>query len=299
MSRRWTAAAFALYLASAPPALAAKVDPAIACGALKLKTVGATASTVLGCHAHAAQKGLVTATACVQSAGTKLVAAFAKAEAAAAKAGKPCPSSGDAHRALEQIDAFVGEIATTLRPRPESSKCAAKKIAAVGKYTQKLLAAHGSNRVKADVAKFADKTGKAEASLVKLFDKLEGAAKDCQTAGDVSKMVAWSEALVVNQVCDDGNLCTDDGISGLVCSNDTISCPVEQACDFRTGACAPANCCLLSAGGSLCVVEIPGGQIPTSMSFCQSFDAGHTNLTLISFGSNCVGWRAAGAGDCP
>lgn len=296
--RRSATVALALALGIATSASAGKVDPSTACGALKLKTVGAAASAMLACHAQATQKGVAADTTCLGGAAAKLTTAFTKAEAAATKAGKPCPSLGHAPHALDGLAAFVGAVSSTLRAQPSGSKCTAKKVAAVGKYAQKLFAAHGSNRVKPDAAKFADKTAKTEAALAKLFVKLDEAGKDCQTSGDGSSMLAATDALVVNQLCDDGSLCTVDGIDGLVCSNDTITCPVHQACDFRTGACVPSNCCLLSAGASLCVVEIPLGQIPTSMSFCQAFDASHTSLTLLSFGANCIGWRAAGAGDC-
>src|SRR5262245_39003768 len=73
------------------PALA-KTDPAVGCAAFKLKRAGATASAELACHAAAAQKGLAVDPECLSGAAEKLATAFAKAEAAAKKAGSACPA---------------------------------------------------------------------------------------------------------------------------------------------------------------------------------------------------------------
>ena len=196
---------------------------------------------------------------------------------------KGMPSSGEAERALGEIDAFVGGVATVLRPQPGSSemRCQKNRRGREARAEAARSARRESCQIRRREVHGQDGEGRGRA--VKLFGKLDGAAKDCQTTGDASSMVVACEALVVGQLCDDDDLCTNDAITGLVCPNDPIACPAQQACDFLTGVCAPSNCCLLSAGGSLCVVEIPPAQIPTSMSFCQGSDASHTNLDVDQF----------------
>jgi hypothetical protein len=105
-------------------------------------------------------------------------------------------------------------------------------------------------------------------------------------------------ASVVTQVCDDGNRCTTDGMTGLACQHVPVTCPEHSACDFRTGSCSATNCCLMSLGAALCVVEIPIAEIPTSQAYCQAVDAANGNVSLLSVGPQCIGWRATGAGDC-
>ncbi len=275
-----------------------KTDPAVGCGAFELKTAGATASAVLGCHAVAAEKGLAVDPGCVGGAANKLAAAFAKAEAIATKAGGACPAGPDATATQDEIDAFVGDVVQALRPSQGPSKCVAKKLAKVGKYAQVLLGAHAANRIKSDSTKFADKATKAAASLAVAFQKLEDKGKDCATAKDASAMAANVHDLIVAEVCDDADRCTTDDISGLVCQHAPITCADHYACDFRTGSCAYTDCCLMRLGTGLCVVEIPGAEIPTSQAYCQGVDAAHANLSLINFGPQCIGWRAAGAGNC-
>jgi hypothetical protein len=276
---------------------AAKTDPVVACGAARLKAAGAAASGRLACHALAAQKGLVTDPTCLDGAFGKLEDAFAKAEAAAAKAGTACPGIG-AVGTEGDIDAFVDDVVAALRPQTTPSKCVAKKLANVGKYAQKILAAHASQRVKPDALKFADKTTKAGNLLAALFAKLDEKGKDCQTSGNEPGMVTMAEGLTVAQVCDDTDKCTTDGIAGLVCLHTPITCQDHYACDFRSGACAYTDCCLMSTGGGFCVVQIPAAQIPTSQTYCQATAAAHAGLTSINSGPNCIGWRATGATDC-
>jgi hypothetical protein len=276
----------------------AKTDPAVACAASKLKTTGATASAILACHAGAAQKGLATDPECVDAASAKLAAAFVKAEEAARKAGSRCPSLDDAAGTQGEVDAFVASVVAALRPQLGGSKCAAKKLASVGKHAQKLLGAHAANRIKADPGKFADKVAAAEAFLTKLFAKLAEKGKDCQTSGDGPDMIAAVESLIVKQICDDTDRCTTDSIAGLVCQHAPITCSPHHACDFTSGSCAPTDCCLMGVGTAFCVVEIPIAQIPTSQSFCQNVVAGHPSLKLLNFGDDCIGWRATGADDC-
>lgn len=276
----------------------AKTDPAVACAASKLKTTGATASAILACHAGAAQKGLVTDPECVDAASAKLAAAFVKAEGAATKAGSRCPSVDDAAGTQGEIDAFVASVVAALRPQVGGSKCAAKKLASVGKHAQKLLGAHAANRIKADPGKFADKVAAAEAFLTKLFAKLAEKGKDCQTSGDGPAMIAAAESLIVTEICGDADRCTTDSIAGLVCQHTPIACPVHYACDFNTASCAPTDCCLMGVGSAFCVVEIPIAQIPNSASFCQGVDANSASLKLLNFGPQCIGWRATGANDC-
>ena len=279
--------------------VAAKTDPVVACGATKLKAAAAATSARLACHALAAQKGLVVADACLDAAFAKLEDAFAKAEAAAKKAGTVCPTGGDVAATETAIGAFVGDVVGALRPQTAASKCVAKKLGSVGKYAQKLLAAHASQRVKPDAVKFADKTTKAGDLLAALFAKLDEKAKDCQTTGDEPGMVTAANGLLVAQVCDDDDKCTTDGIAGLVCLHTPITCDAHYACDFRSGSCAYTDCCLMrTASGGLCVVQIPVAQIPTSQTFCQTTAAAHSGLTSINSGPSCIGWRAAGAADC-
>lgn len=277
----------------------AKKDPAVACAVTKLKSTGAMASAAIACHVLAAQKGLAVDIACIDGASGKLAAAFVKAEAAATKARSACPSVGDAAETQGEVRAFVEGVVGALRPQSGGSKCVAKKLGTVGKHAHKLLGTHAANRVKPDAGKFADKTANAAAALAKIFAKLDEKAKDCQTSGDAAAMIAAATALVATQVCDDHSLCTNDSIAGLVCQNAPITCPEHQACDFRSGSCAPTDCCLMSVSGALCVVEIPVAQIPTSQAFCQSVDAAKANLTLLNVGPQCIGWRATGASDCP
>jgi hypothetical protein len=253
---------------------------------------------MLACHALAAQKGLVTDPECLGAASEKLATAFAKAEVVTKKAGSACPAGSDATETQSQIDAFVTNVVGALRMQMAGSKCAAKKLATVGKHAQKVLGAHAGNRLKPDPAKFADKVAKAEAALVNAFAKFDEKGKDCQTKGDEAGMAAAAESLVVTQVCDDADRCTTDGIAGLVCQHTPITCSDHYACDFRTGSCEYTDCCLMSLGTAFCVVEIPVAQIPTSQAFCQGVDGAHANLTLINFGPQCIGWRATGAQDC-
>ncbi len=277
----------------------AKTDPVVACAAAKLKSVGGTASASLACHAQAAQKGNAVDPKCLEGAAAKLAAAFAKAEAAATKAGTACPEDGAAPEAAADVDVFVGNVVTSLRPQVIASKCVAKKLASVGKHAQKLLAAHAANLVKVDPGKFDEKMAKAEGALTSLFAKLDAKAKDCQTSGDPQGMVAAADSLAATQACDDVNQCTVDTIDGLVCQHTPITCSEHYACDFRTGSCAYTDCCLMSSGAGLCVVEIPVGQIPTSKAFCEGADMAQSNLSLLNFGPQCIGWRATGANDCP
>ena len=277
---------------------AAKTDPVVACGAAKLKAAGAAASARLACHALAAQKGLVVDGTCLDAAFGKLDDAFAKAEAAAKKAGTVCPTGIDAAGTEAAIGTFVGDVVAALRPQSDASKCVAKKLASVGKYAQKILGAHAAQRIKPNAMTFADKTTKAGDVLAALFAKLDGKAKDCQTSGDEPGMVTAAEDLIVAEVCDDADKCTTDGVAGLVCLHTPISCQDHYACDFRTGSCAYTDCCLMSTVSGFCVVQIPVAQIPTSQTFCQSTAAAHPGLTLINEGPNCIGWRATGASDC-
>jgi hypothetical protein len=277
----------------------AKTDPVVACAALKWKTVGATTSALLACHAAAAQKGLAADPECLALPPAKLAATFAKGEAAAQKAGGTCPFEGNAATTQSKIDTFVGSILAALRPETGASKCIAKKVASVGKHTQKLFGAHAKNLLKTDTLKLVDAATKAETGLAAVFAKLDDKGKDCQTSGDGPGMVAAAAGLIGTEVCDDADRCTTDTvITGSPCQHAAVTCPTNQACDFRTGSCAVTDCCLMNLGTTFCVVEIPGAQIPTSQAFCQSSDAAHPTVMLISFGSQCIGWRAAGAADC-
>jgi hypothetical protein len=111
-------------------------------------------------------------------------------------------------------------------------------------------------------------------------------------------MTTAAESLVVTRVCDDADLCTTDGIAGLVCLHSPITCAEHHACVFRTGACEYTDCCLMRSGATFCVVEIPVAQIPTSQAFCQGVDADNASLALLNVGPSCIGWRATGANDC-
>ncbi len=277
----------------------AKTDPAVACAALKWKTAGATTSALLGCHAAAAQKGLAADPDCLAIPPAKLAATFAKGEAAAQKAGSPCPFEGNAAATQGEIDTFVGSVVGVLRLQADASKCVAKKIASVGKHVQKLLGAHAKNLLKTDTVKLVDAAAKAETALAAVFAKLDDKGKDCQTGGDAAGMAAAAASLIGAEVCDDADRCTTDTIAaGSPCQNVAVTCPTNQACDFRSGSCAATNCCLMSQGTTFCVVEIPVDQIPNAATFCQSTDTAHPTVSLISFGSQCIGWRATGADDC-
>ena len=299
--QRPTLAAFAtlsLILGLAGTALA-KSDPAVACAALKLKTVGATTSALFGCYAAAAQKGLAADPDCLAAPPAKLAATFAKGEAAAQKMGSKCPFEGDAAATQGEIDPFVVGVVAALRPQVGASKCVAKKLGSVGKYAQKLLGAHAKDLLKTDTGKLVDAVTKAETALAAAFAKLDDKGKDCQTTGDERDLAAATAGLIGAEVCDDADRCTTDTIvAGLPCRHAAVTCPAHQACDFRTGSCAVTDCCLMSQGGTACVVEIPVDQLPNSQAFCQSTDAAHATLTLINFGPQCIGWRAIGADDC-
>ena len=301
LSRRRVGGVFAIAVMTvglAATALAGKADPALTCAAVKLKTTGATASAMLGCHAKAALKGLVTDPECLDGAAAKLAAAFEKAEAVVTKAGALCASDAAAAETQGTINTFVANVVTALRLQAGASKCVAKKLGSVGKQAQKVLGTHAANLVKPEAAKSVDKLAKADAVLAAIFAKLDDKAKDCQTTGDEQNMAAAVGSLIVAEICDDTNLCTTDSITGLLCQHTPVTCSEHYACDLGTGSCEPNDCCLMRVGESLCVVEIPIAQIPTSKAFCESTDAAYDNLTLINYGPNCVGWRATGADDC-
>ena len=128
--------------------------------------------------------------------------------------------------------------------------------------------------------------------------QLDDKAKDCQTSKDEPAMATAAEVLVATRVCNDADRCTVDSVSGLVCQHTPVACSATEACDFRTGSCEDTNCCLMTLREGFCVVAIPVDQIPTAQAFCQSADDAHANLTLLTVGSQCIGWRATGADDC-
>ena len=140
---------------------------------------------------------------------------------------------------------------------------------------------------------------KAATTLAGVFAKLDDKGKECQTTGDEPAMAVATAGLIGTEVCDDADRCTTDTIvAGSPCRHAAVTCLMNQGCDFRTGSCEVTDCCLMSQGATFCVVEIPVDQIPKSQAFCQSTDAAYATLTLINFGSQCIGWRAAGADDC-
>lgn len=297
-----TSVAFASLVIAALAATSAdaKTDPVVACAAFKLKSAGALAAAQLTCHAKAAAGGATVDQKCLGVPGEKLIAGFAKAEAAARKAGAACASEGDAGETRERIEAEVVAIATALHPTSGSSKCTAKKIAAVGKQIVQRLGGHAKHLLKPDAAKLTDVVTKSIAGLGAVFAKADDKGKDCQTSHDFTPVANLAVTLVGAELCDDGNRCLIDTVVGVdTCMHSAVTCAATKACDFRTGTCEPANCCLMSNGGTSCVVPIPDNQIATSQAFCAGVHTAKPALTVLQFGPSCINWRAAGFTDCP
>ena len=277
----------------------AKTNPAVACAAFKLKSVGSLASALLLCHAKAAQSGAPVDQKCLDVPREKFAAAFAKAEAAARKGGASCPVEGDAAETRSTTDAQVAAIVSALRPASSPSKCAAKKINAVGKHILQQLGTRAKNLIKPDSDKLAVAVEKSGTALATVFSKADAKGSDCQTSQDATALATSAATLVGTEVCDDDNRCTIDSIVGVeTCRQTPVACGAFEACDYRTGDCELANCCLMSLGATTCVVPIPINQVPTSQAFCTGVVTAKPTLTLISVGPSCIGWRATGSNDC-
>jgi len=296
-----TIVALLLVLAGLPAAASAKADPAIKCAAFKLKGRAQAVGVLLGCHALAAKKGVAPEAACLTVPLEKLAAGFEKAEAAAVKAGSACRFENDAAATQAEIEAFLADVVAALHPGPEASKCGAKKLGIVGKHAVRLLNAHAKHLVKPATETLVAAVDTAEVKLASDFAKAEDkSGNDCQSTRDAEQMRARAAALVDAAVCSDGDRCTiDTWEPAQSCRSVPVVCAAHEACDFRSGTCAHADCCLMSTGPGACVVSIPVDQIANSASFCAAVDAAKPALTLLSFGPSCVGWRAAGFDDCP
>lgn len=293
------AALLALGLLAPPSAAHAKADPIAKCTATKRKVTGKAVAASLACEAAAAKKGITVDPICRTDAIAALTAAFAKAEAAARKADALCSTEGDAAAAATAVGSFVDAVVAAVRVAPEASKCTTKKLVTVGQFTARLFLAHAKNAAKPDPAALDGAVLKADEALAKAFGKLDEKGKDCRTSGDGSALRTSALGLVVGAICDDGQVCTDESFGEQqACLHVARTCAEHLGCDTRTGACVVADCCLMGKGPSACVVPIPADQLPTSAAFCAGIDGMHADLSLLSFGPSCIGWRAVGFVDC-
>ena len=141
--------------------------PAQDCAAAKLKAAGKKAAAVLNCHRKAAKLGAAIDPACVTPTDEKLQTLFGRAEA---KGG--CAVSGDEPVVRGQIDQWVTDLATLLRPSTTANACAGLKLRVTGKKVLGKLRCH-SSALRRDVATDAECLAKVEQKYQERFAAAE------------------------------------------------------------------------------------------------------------------------------
>jgi hypothetical protein len=163
------------------------------CTASKIKATGTKALKKLICHQQAARAGIAADSLCLGKAETKFDEKFAHAEAR-----PPCFASGDAAAIEANVDAFVADIATDLRPVLTASRCAGLKLKAAAQKAFAKLKCHVTAVRKGTIVdpvclsdattKFSDK-----------FVRAEG-EDDCLTMSDAAAIEVEVDAFVDDAV---------------------------------------------------------------------------------------------------
>jgi hypothetical protein len=119
----------------APVSTAARVP----CLSQKTTAAGTDAATRLRCQAKAVSTGAKVAPHCLARADAKFLARFARAER-----GGDCPSSDDGPAVATLVDGFVSAVVHSVPPGTAHGerRCAAAKLASVGKTAARRLACH-------------------------------------------------------------------------------------------------------------------------------------------------------------
>jgi hypothetical protein len=180
-------AALAIGLLSLALAGGHSTSAASTCELKRLRANGERASSDLGCHRKAALKGRPVDPACLQKGVEKFAADFAQAQVF-----DDCAASDDAPFAGGLIDAFVGDLIETFRPSSEPSKCAAAKLASIGKTSKEILLC-SAKAAPTDTPVNPNCLERAAVKLGEAFAKAESLG-DCLTTGDAA---VASEAVIL------------------------------------------------------------------------------------------------------
>ena len=163
------------------------------CTGSKIKSVGKAAKSKSKCHSKATKSGEVTDPDCLDKASEKFTKGFAKAEAK-----PPCFAFGDAPTVEADIDTFVGDLLTELRPVMTVSKCSAAQLDAAGKEAAAKLNCHSKAAKKGinlDAACITKAEEKYSTKFAKSLDQ-----GDCLTAADAVTIEAIVNAFVDGQM---------------------------------------------------------------------------------------------------
>src|SRR5262245_56975280 len=167
MSRRLRFVAVAVLATASVPrpgAAGTPRDPAVVCTYAKLNATATKANRLLICQAKAAAKGVNVDQTCLTNARNKFTVDFARAES---KGG--CATTGDAAMIEDQVDSFMADTVTALRPNLPLSNCTALKLKAVGAKARALLRAQANEQKKPDAGKLLGAVANAEAVFTRVF----------------------------------------------------------------------------------------------------------------------------------
>jgi len=196
------------------------------CSSSKIKAAGKDASCLLGLESKQAKTGDPKDPAKVSACGSKLTAAFSKAEAH-----PPCTTTGDAGAIGTKVTAFVADIDNALSVSIPNS-CQASKLKAAGKKAKCLLGLEAKEAAKG-VVPDPLKQAKCRDKFAAAFAKAETAG-GCTTSADVDLIEGKIDAFVADV---DGTLTAQV----IVCGDSHID-PNED-CDPPGSSCGGTSVC--------------------------------------------------------
>ncbi len=294
----------ALVLASS--GMASGAPTPTSCAVAKQKAAGKLASSLLGCWAKATQKVAAVEAACLQKAGGKFAAAFAKTEDAGS-----CVAPGFSAVLAGMVDALVADVVIATPPGG-FPKCVAAKQKATAKSANAKLGCH-TKATKSGAVVDAECLAKAEAKFAGVFAKENGKAAGCNGFGVALPIGARVDAFVARVlgatpvVAPAVRCCANGGAS--VCADLATTSQSECSGSYAGTLAGPGLVCDGASGGCLEARTAPttgccdGFTSAPGPGFCFEGPDAAAQCTLVGgtfhAAEKCLSSGACGVADAP